>query len=238
MYKVEYQDYNGDSGASPAVFATLDSDAKTILDDDFNSSVGSAGATSLAGYTVAEETNGATGSGQLDDANEAGGVIVLQGDTADDCGITIRTNECVSLTEGKKLAGEVRVKLSDADGMDFFFGLCTASADPCGTVPNDVICLRVVDGDASIKYRVDKNGAVGADTDSGEDAVDDTFVKLGFLVDGTSSVQFYVDGEKVGSAIESNLPDDEVLCVQVGMLTGSAATFKASVDRITVKQDA
>lgn len=237
MIDVQYKDYNGGEQVSPVVFGPVAEDAIAgeaqrglIIKDDFTGGIGSA-ATSLDGWVVTEIT-GTAGSGELNDAGVAGGVVSLKAELEAGAGIQLQKSESIAIASGKKLAAECRVALSDADDISFLFGLTTTAGDIVGTNPNDIVAFLVDAGDASIKYKVAKDGT-GSAVDSGSDASDGTYVKLGFNYDGDSTIEFFVDGTSVGT-VTANIPDDEVLALSLGAEAGSTAAVQALVDYVKV----
>lgn len=174
-------------------------------------------------YVVVKDTSASVATA----ADVLNGEVVLSSEaTTDDDGSTLQTqSEAWGLNSGKQLWFEARVKLSDADQMDAFVGLCkNVSTNPEAVLTDpDRLGFQVNDGNASILAKSEKNGTETS-TDTGEDAADATYVKLGMHYDG-NSVHYYVDRQKVASH-STNLPDDEQLAVTLFELSGNATGTK------------
>lgn len=177
------------------------------------------------------------GSGSATEAlatDEVGGALVITNDDADDDSDSLQlTQETFKLASGKKVWMEVRAKVSDADAVDAFIGLAVTDTTPLDTT--DRVGFQIDDGGASINVLTEKD-STETKTDSGEDAADDTYVKLGMYSDGTGKVEFFVDRAKVATHT-ANIPDDENLCVTLHLVNGEAAAKSMTVDYIFVCQE-
>lgn len=148
--------------------------------------------------------------------------------TDDDGALAQSIQEFVLPTSGKRFALRAKVKLADADQMDFFFGLSQKAA----TNPENILAasnrigFQINDGDASILC---KSEAADLETskDSEQDAADATYVELGFHYNGAGTVSFEVNGSGVG-AISSNIPATE-LAIALFHLSGDASGTKTSI---------
>lgn len=159
------------------------------------------------------------------------GVLTITNGTSDaDKDSLQRTIEAYKLNSGKKLFMEMRLKVSDADDVEFMAGLAITDTTPLDA--SDRINFRIDEGDASIKCQNAKD-STETETDSGVDAADDTYVKLGILCDGTSSIKFYVNRNEVASH-STNIPDDEELCLTLYIENGAAAADSLTVDYIMI----
>lgn len=167
-------------------------------------------------------------------ADEIGGALLITNDAADnDSDELQQTEEIWGLQAGKKMWYETRIKVSDATQSDLFLGLAiTDTTIIDGTT--DSVGFRKDDGDANIDVVSEKNSTETL-TDSGKDLVDDTYVKLGMYWDGVSTVEFYVDRNKVASHTTNN-PDDENLTITMAIQNGEAVAKTMTVDYIYVCQ--
>lgn len=143
------------------------------------------------------------------------------------------------LAANRRITFETRVALTDADGMSFFAGLCIPNVAPFTTSLTDYIGFFTTNGVISFGCGKDNNNVPGSGT-SGETDVassvsfaDTTWAVLQFVVNGTSSVDFYVNGTQVGR-IEATLPDNEALVAHVGMVGSSEVIW---VDYVAVESD-
>jgi len=176
--------------------------------------------TAWSGYTVTN-TNGT-----LVDAQEEGGALTFTVAGGDNDLIQVQAAEAFYVDADTMIAGECRVKAVDVLQQDLFFGLSITDTSIGATAPSDAIGIGLADGSANIVYLVTKNSA-GSYTDTGADAADATYVRLGMVVDGESSVKFYVDGVLV-STVTSGLPNDEVLALSVSNMAGEGAANNAT----------
>lgn len=130
-------------------------------------------------------------------ADAANGVMRLGSQAAtDDSGVLLQAvNTNFLVKSGKKLWFEAMVKVSDADQCDMFVGLAdTAASNPEAVVAAGLarVGFELVDGSANILAVVD-NDTAATKTDTGKDAADDTFVRLGFRCDGGGAIRYYVN---------------------------------------------
>lgn len=119
------------------------------------------------------------------------------------------------LAAGKTLWFECRFKLvGDITQSEVAVGLCAKGEDLTAVAdvkPQDGIAFTKQDGATGFAITASKNG-----TDTGESAatlhtlVNNSYVKLGFLVNGLTSVTPYINGV-AGTAITATIVDDESL---------------------------
>ena len=176
-------------------------------------------------WTVVKDTGASVGI----TADTAAGILNLtSAATTDDDGASIQGNEIFRTTAGKNIYFAARLACNDADQTDIDCGLTVnfATNPEAITTAADQIIFRVIDGDASILCYTEKNGTATS-TDSGVDLADDTYVKLEILVEGTSTVKFYINGGLVATHT-TNIPDDENLTIGVASVSGSATGTRAT----------
>lgn len=184
-----------------------------------------------ADWTITTVEAGAGSATEALAANERGGALVLTNDDADNDSDSLQLNEeSFSLTSGKQLWFEARVKVADADTEDALIGLCITDTTPLAAT--DHVGFRIVTTDASIQCECNKDSAT-TQKDSEQDMADDTYVKLGFHYNGSDMVRFYVDRVMVAE-ISTNIPDDENLAVTIHHQNGDAAADAMSIDYINV----
>ena len=171
-------------------------------------------------------------------ADTVGGELALTSTaTTDNDGASIQGNEVFAVTAGKNIFFQTRVKCNDADQTDICVGLTVnfATNPEAMLTAADRIVFQIDDGDASILCKTEKNGTETS-TDSLVDLADDTYVVLAFSVNGTGSVQFFVNGALVATHT-TNIPDDENLTVGAMSLSGSATGTRATtLDYIAAAQ--
>lgn len=164
-------------------------------------------------------------------ADERFGALLITNDDADnDLDSLQLTEESWKLEAGERLWLEFRAKVSDADQCDLFLGLNITDTTALDT--SDRVGFQIDDGNASILCKTEKD-STETSTDSGLDAADNTYVKLGIYWDGISAVKFFVNRALVATHT-SNVPDDENLCVTMLLQNGEAAAKTLTVDYIYV----
>lgn len=175
-------------------------------------------------WTVVKDTGASVAIG----ADALNGTVVLtSAATTDNDGASIQGNEVFALGSGKKLWFETRLQVSDADQMDVFAGLTINFATNPEAVLSaaDRVGFQIDDGNASILCKSEKS-STETSTDSGVDASDATYVKLGFRWDGSSKVEFFVDRALVATHTTNN-PDDENLTPALFELSGNSTGTKS-----------
>ena len=170
-------------------------------------------------------------------ADAIDGWLQIAGTGSDDTGASIQGNEIWQAQASKKIYFETRIVTSDADQMDIFVGLCEngtlSTSVPFAT--NNQIGFLVTDGDASIEAICD-SGGVATETDTGVDFADGSVSggtisgdrRLGFVVTGTSKVEFYVD-RVLKVTTTDNIPTSQ-LTAWFAAVAGEAAANTVDCD--------
>lgn len=167
-------------------------------------------------------------------ADEKGGALLITNDAADNDLDALQHNEEVfSLTSGKRCWFETRLKVSSAADCDLFVGLAITDTTVLDT--SDRVGFQIDDGDASIRALCEKN-SVESSNDTGVDAVDATYIRLGFYYDGQGTVRFFVD-RALEATINTNVPDDENLCLTFHIQNGSAVARTLTIDYLFACQE-
>lgn len=171
----------------------------------------------------------------------AGGVLLLtcQATTDDACEQLTRKGAGFLLAAGKTIWYETRIKIVGDVQSEHSFGLVadgedlTAVAD---VLPADGISFSTQDATLAAALTVSKGG-----TDTGAVAgvhtlVSGTWVTLGLLIDGITSVTPYVNGT-AGTAATATIPDDEHLAPYFLVRNGDGTTQQIMhVDYVKVVQ--
>ena len=178
--------------------------------------------TAYNGYTVTN-TNGT-----LVTAQEEGGALTLTVAGADNDLIQMQSSEAFFVDADSVLIAEARVKMVDVLQQDVLFGLSITDTSIGAGVPTDLIGLGLEDGSANLVYICSKDSG-GSYTDTGDDAVAATYVRLGFKVTREERVDFYVDGVKTAS-VTTGLPNDEQLALSLSNMAGEASANNLTVD--------
>jgi len=222
------------TGPSPIIYSEIPADVATgeltargfMIKDDFNSIVPST--TTYEGYTVTQTH------GTLVNGTTEGGSLVLTLAGADNDLIQLQGTESFYLDAGSHIAAEARFQLVDVLQTDSFFGLSITDTSIGATQPSDILGMGTEDGSANIVYIASKDTGT-AYVDSGSDAVDATYVRLGFVATGESSVEFFVDGVSV-AVVTTGLPNDEQLALSLSCMAGEGAANNMTIDWMYVAQ--
>jgi hypothetical protein len=191
-------------------------------------------------YTAGDWTLTTTEAG-AGDATEAignidGGVLVITNDAADnDLDFFQLTKETFKFVVGKKMFFKCRFKILEVIECDMRLGLMITDTTQLDVT--DGIYFGTDDGDALLDFSVEKNNTAtlvaGVAT-----LVADTFVTVGFYYDGESSdIDYFVNGDTVGSVALTNMVDDEELAVSFGIQNGQAVANVMTIDYIVVKKE-
>jgi len=184
------------------------------------------------------------GSGNASEAlgDGDGGLLVVTNDDADNdsdefqwAGGSGGVIESFKYEADKGLYFKTRFKVSDATESDFAVGLVITDTTVIdGTT--DGIFFRKADGGTSIELVIEKDET--ETTVSCGDAADDTFMTLGFYYDPKiRKFSVYKDNVKVGSAVNTNAPDDEELAVTFAIQNGAAAAKVMTMDYISAGKE-
>lgn len=171
----------------------------------------------------------------------AGGVCVLtcQATTDDACEQLNYVSAPFLLAAGKTLWYETRLKIVGDAQSEHSFGLCALSEDltaVADVLPADGCSFSTQDASLAAALTCSKDG-----TDTGAVAgvhtlVSDTYVTLGFKIDGLTSCTPYVNGV-AGTAATATFSDDESLCPYFLVRNGDGTTQQVMhVDYVKVVQ--
>lgn len=185
-----------------------------VFYDDF---MGPIDVTTGDGWTLTQVDTKGSISG---DATAQGGVLIVTsatGDSADD-GINGQLKNCmVKPAAGVKIWFEARLKMNDAT-QQFFFGL----AGVCTTLISSGVLDDTVDKcgfyheaastDNKISVVSARTSSEEKDTDVATNT-DDTYMKVGLIIDGISRVTYFVNGEPVASCADADDIPNAVMCL-------------------------
>ena len=182
-------------------------------------------------WTVTETDSGATQA--LTDGD--GGLLLITNTAADNDLVSLqKKGESFRFESGKALFFEARFKVSDATQSDVVIGLQITDTTPLDVT--DGVFFIKADGAATVDFRVEKNNT--ATTASAiATMANDTYIRLGFYYDGSSAVQYFVNGTYTGSSVTTNLPDDEDMTVTIAIQNGEAAAKTMTVDYVYVAKE-
>lgn len=143
-------------------------------------------------------------------ADTHGGEVALtSAATTDDDGASIQGNEIFLPAAGRTIWFETRVKLADAEQQDMFVGLTQnfATNPEAALTASNRIGFQKNDGSALLVCKTEV-ADTETSTTTASSAVAATYVRLGFIVNGVSNVEFYVDRQLV--ATHATVPATEL----------------------------
>jgi len=223
---------NAPSPADPQYHA-----AATEFFDDFNRTP-TVGAADTADWLITLVDGGVDGGETyvLADDAEGGHWEIVTNDADNDSNSLQLNGESFKCAAGKKMWFECKFKIDNAGLAEYFIGLAEAVAGENIDAPDDCIGFLNQDAtsDETIKFVGDKATAQDLN-DSSVDLVDDTFVTVGFFVDGVTSVKAYIDGTYVAALdlASANIPI-QALSPLVSVRNASAAASTLTIDYIKV----
>ena len=182
-------------------------------------------------WTVTETDAGATQA--LTDGD--GGLLLITNTAADNDLVSLqKKGESFRFESGKALFFEARFKVSDATQSDVVIGLQITDTTPLDV--SDGVFFIKADGAATVNFLVEKNNTATT-ASSIATMANDTYIRLGFYYDGSSAVQYFVNGTYTGSSVTTNLPDDEDMTVTIAIQNGEAAAKTMTVDYVYVAKE-
>ena len=182
-------------------------------------------------WTVTETDSGATQA--LTDGD--GGLLLITNTAADNDLVSLqKKGESFRFASGKALFFEARFKVSDATQSDVVIGLQITDTTPLDV--SDGVFFIKADGAATVNFLVEKNNTATT-ASSIATMANDTYIRLGFYYDGSSAVQYFVNGTYTGSSVTTNLPDDEDMTVTIAIQNGEAVAKTMTVDYVYVAKE-
>lgn len=180
-------------------------------------------------WTVVKDT-GASAALAADTLN--GRLLLTSAATTDNDGASVQKNEIYKVAAGRTIWFKTKVQMSDATQMDGMWGLAVnfATNPENALAAADRICFQKDDGDPSILCKTE-SGGTETSTDSGVDMADATDVELGFRVDGTGKVDFYVNDQLVATHT-TNITTTEMTLVLFSLSGDTTGTKSSSIDYV------
>lgn len=164
-----------------------------------------------------------------------GGLLLITNTAADNDLVSLqKKGESFRFESGKKLFFEARLKVSDATESDLVIGLQITDTTPLDVT--DGVFFIKSDGAATVNLLVEKNNTATT-TSSITTMANDTFVRLGFYYDGSSTIEYSVNGVVGGTSVTTNLPDDEDMTITIAIQNGQAAAKTMTVDYVFVAKE-
>ncbi len=234
----------GASSPSPLIWdqipwAEIDNDP-SIGFKYFNDYMGEIDVTTADGYVITAVTTGAI----APIATEQGGVLLVDsaGSTTADDGVNVQLTNCmVKPAAGVKIAFEARVKMNDATDQ-YFIGLAGVDVTliAAGVVDDTVDKAGFFHHAASTDDKISSITARTSAEDITADVAanaDNTYVTLGLVINGVTSVEFYVNGVLVETGTTgANIPNAVMCLSYVSQIEGTGTDAELSVDWVRIAQ--
>lgn len=199
----------------PVLDIMLNPELGFVYFDDF---LGQVDVTTTDGWTLTQvDTKGSIAG----DATAQGGVLTVTsatGDSADD-GINAQLINCMfKPADGVKIFFEARVAMADAT-QQYYVGLAGVDAtiiavgvkddvvDKCGFIHEDGTHT-----DDKISAICSRTSSEEVDEDVADNA-DGVYVKLGFIIDGLTRIDYFVNGVNVGNCVDASDIPNAVMCL-------------------------
>lgn len=166
-------------------------------------------------------------------ADTSGGELALTSTaTTDNDGASIQGNEIFKAATGGYMSFQTRVKNSKVAQSDMCFGFTVNFAtDPEAMLAAaDRICFQVDDGSAVILCKTESGGTETSTTTT-VSMVDDTYITLAIQVVGTSTANFYINGNLVAQHT-TNIPTTELTVAAMSVSGDNLGTRATTLDYI------
>jgi len=196
--------------------------------------------TTTDGYTIT-----AVNSGGISAKFTQGGQLLVdsQGNGAADDGVNVQLPNCAVLpAAGTTIRFEARVAMKDTGDDQYFIGLAAIdttliAAGILDDVVDKVGWFRIA---ASTADRMSVVTARTSDEDVDADkatVADNTFIKLGFVIDGLTSVKWYANGVLVHtSSVTTQIANAAMSLSYVAQVEQTSADAELSVDWVRIAQ--
>jgi len=210
----------------------------------FNDYMGEIDVTTANGYVITTENSGAI----APVTDEDGGVLLVDsaGHNAADDGVNVQLTNCMfKPAAGRTIRFEARVKFNDnsANTSQFAIGLAgvVVAAIDAGVVDDTVDKALWFHHAATTADKMSVCAARTTEEDIDADkatTVDDTYIKLGFVIDGVTSIKWYVNGALVHTSSEAaNIPNAAMCLTYVAQVEGTSADSEMSIDWVRILQE-
>ena len=207
----------------------------------FDDYMGPIDITTTDGYIITAVTSGAISAV----ATVAGGVLLVDsaGNASADDGVNVQLPNCAVIpSAGKTIYFEARVAMKDTGDDQYFIGLSAPmTAIIVGGILDDTVdkvgFFRIAASTADkISVVTARTSDEDVDADKG-DIADNTYVKLGFVIDGLTTVKWYVNGVLVHTSSVTAQIANAVMCLSyVAQVEQTSADAELSVDWVRLVQ--
>jgi hypothetical protein len=209
----------------------------------FDNFMGPVDATTGDGYIITQVNSGVISGSE----GEEGGALLVDsdGNNAADDGVNVQLPNCLVLpAAGKTIVFEARIKMNETGGgiNQFYIGLAEIHTaliasgvlddtfDKCGFFRQDDTTADRLESVTSKK---------GVDDITADVAIvaDNTYVKLGIVIDGLTSVKFYVDGVLVETGVTTTSIPTRLMCLSfVAQVQNTTRQAEIDVDWVAIAQ--
>lgn len=226
---------------APILETILDPTVGVYFFEDF---MGPIDPTTVDGWIVTQSTSGLI----VADPTVDGGAIFLDSNgnaTADD-GIEIQLPNCLVLPlAGRTIRFEARVKMNDTSGSisQFFIGLAgiDTSLIDTGVVDDavDKVAFFSHAGTTADRLSIINSRTTEEEISTDKATVaDNTWVKLGMVINGITDVEYYVDGVLVDTHATANAVPNAVMCLSfVSKTEGASKDSELRIDWVRIHQE-
>jgi len=207
----------------------------------FNDYLDEIDVTTADGYVITTVNSGALTASVTED----GGALFVDsaGNNAADDGIQVQLTNCLfKPVAGRTIRFEARVKMNDTSALISQFAIGLAGVDTtliAAGVIDDVVskCLWFRHGATTAdKMSVCTARTSAEDIDADKATVADaTYIKLGFVIDGLTSVKWYADGVLVHtSSVAANIGNDVMCLSYVSQTEGASKDSELTIDWVRI----
>ena len=207
----------------------------------FDDYMGPIDVTTLDGYIITAKNSGAISAV----SSVAGGVLLVDsaGNNAADDGVNVQLPNCAVIpSAGKTIYFEARVAIKDTGADQYFIGLAAIDTTliDAGILDDTVDKVGWFRIAASTADRMSVVTARTTDEDVDVDKAtvsDNTYVKLGFVIDGLTTVKWYANGVLVHTSSVTAQIANAVMCLSyVAQIEQTSVDAELSVDWVRLVQ--
>ncbi len=165
------------------------------------------------------------------DAERGGLLLVTTGSNANDFCSCQHNGEAWAVTAAKDMFFEMRVKFDDANDTRWYVGLNTTDVsgttigpilDSLGGAGSGIGFFQNTDTGTDIQISV-QNGGTQTTATAAVDVVNDTYLLLAFRVHSNDQVEFFINGNSVGT-VTTNMPDGDALTLSFEVHSPTASS--------------
>ncbi len=212
----------------PGIYVSYDNEFISYVADEFTVTEVDAGSNSTD-QTILDLANGwfrIKGAG-----NDNDGAQLQLGGTANSETI----GESFAAVAGKKMYFEARFSMSETTQSDIFLGLHSEDTTIIASRGAEYIGFRKDDADALLDFESDSASSAATEITSLTTMSDTSVYKVGFKVNGTDSIEVWLNDNKVGT-VSTSIPTT-LMKLSIAYLNGEAAEDYIDLDYIRIYQE-